>query len=314
MSMAGVQGKEGTVDFEIASAGKLCQTWYRVFGDLDADATKRPLVAVHGGPGLTHHAMLPLADLSTKHSIPVVLYDQIGNGNSTHLPEKNGDESFWTEALFHSELTNLISKLGLQNREFDLLGHSWGGMMLSTYAALFQPPGLRKLVLANAPADLASWSAAYFRYREGMPADKLAIIVKYEDAGDFTSDEYESVLMEYFFSKHVCTVDPWPQELLDSFAWVGKDGTVSHTMMGYDEFRPQGSLKDWSSVNVLHQISVPTLVINGVDEGADDSAIKPFLDKIPDVTWKKLEKSSHCPQFEDRELYIKTVAEWLLQE
>lgn len=57
---------------------------------------------------------------------------------------------------------------------------------------------------------------------------------------------------------------------------------------------------------------MPTLVINGVDEGADDIAIKPFLDNIPDVKWVKFEKSTHCPHFEEREKYIKVVGEWLI--
>jgi hypothetical protein len=42
---------EGEFDFEVPAAGKPCKTWYKVFGDLKSG--KRPLIVVHGSPGLT---------------------------------------------------------------------------------------------------------------------------------------------------------------------------------------------------------------------------------------------------------------------
>jgi hypothetical protein len=39
--------KEGFVDFEVLSVEGLCQTYYKVVGDLQGG--KRPLVVLHGG-------------------------------------------------------------------------------------------------------------------------------------------------------------------------------------------------------------------------------------------------------------------------
>ena len=74
--------------------------------------------------------MLSCLPLYTQFDIPLILYDQIGNGLSTHLPEKKGDEEFWTEDLFHRELENLLAALKLDESGYDLIGHSWGGMMV----------------------------------------------------------------------------------------------------------------------------------------------------------------------------------------
>jgi pimeloyl-ACP methyl ester carboxylesterase len=79
------------------------------------------------------------------------MYDQVGCGRSTHLPEKFGDGSFWTIDLFLSELENLLSHLGIQD-DYDLLGQSWGGILASELAVR-QPTGLKKLILANALAS-----------------------------------------------------------------------------------------------------------------------------------------------------------------
>ena len=84
------------------------RTWYRVTGELGAG---RPaVVVVHGGPGSTHDYLLPLARLA-EDGWPVVHYDQLGNGGSTHLPDSAPD--FWTVDLFLAELGNLVEELGI---------------------------------------------------------------------------------------------------------------------------------------------------------------------------------------------------------
>ena len=48
-------GTTGSVDFFIE--GQMYQTWYKIIGDLTTGA-RRPLVALHGGPGLDHGYIL----------------------------------------------------------------------------------------------------------------------------------------------------------------------------------------------------------------------------------------------------------------
>ncbi|KAH9030602.1 hypothetical protein EDB83DRAFT_2525987 [Lactarius deliciosus] len=64
--------------------------------------------------------MLPHADLHKTHGWPIVLYDQLGTGESTRKPP-----GFYTAALSVAKLDNLIQHLRIE-RDFDLLGHSWG--------------------------------------------------------------------------------------------------------------------------------------------------------------------------------------------
>ncbi len=59
----------------------------------------------HGGPGCSHDYVLALAQLA-ETGRPVIHYDQIGGGRSTHLPDRGGD--FWTVGLFFDELDNLL--------------------------------------------------------------------------------------------------------------------------------------------------------------------------------------------------------------
>jgi pimeloyl-ACP methyl ester carboxylesterase len=150
----------------------------------------------------------------------------LGNGLSTHLPEKAGDESFWTDSLFHAELLNLVSKLNLQT--YDLLGHSWGGMMASTYAPM-RPKGLRKLVISNSPAIDKDFNNAYVGYRKQFPQDFQDALQKHEDAGTTESSEYQELMM-CFYGKHMMTIVPFPGDFQASFDWSDKDPTVLLTM------------------------------------------------------------------------------------
>ena len=87
------------------------QTWYRVDGELPAapDAPA-PLVVLHGGPGATHDYLLPLADLARPEygGRAVVLYDQLGNGRSTHLRERGAERfiAFQTDRDFKLTLND----------------------------------------------------------------------------------------------------------------------------------------------------------------------------------------------------------------
>jgi proline-specific peptidase len=220
--------KEGTIPFVVHGAGKECFTFYKIFGDIKA-AGKIPCVLVHGGPGLSHDYMLSCLPLYESFGIPLVLYDQIGNGLSTHLPEKMGDEEFWTEDLFHRELSNLLNKLGLDESGYDLVGHSWGGMMASTFAGQ-QPKGLHRLILSNSPASLPPWINAYLDYRKRLPQEIQDAMQKHEDAGTEDSEEYQGIMLNEFFKRHMCSVTPWPEEFARSFEWAGKDRTVDLTM------------------------------------------------------------------------------------
>ena len=110
--------------------------WYGWYG---AGATV-PLVVVHGGPGLSHDYLLPLASLATER--PVVFYDQLGGGRSACAD----DPALWRLERFVAELRAVCQALAPQG--FHLLGHSWGSI-LAVELALQQPPALRSLILAS---------------------------------------------------------------------------------------------------------------------------------------------------------------------
>ncbi|KAH7911485.1 proline-specific peptidase [Hygrophoropsis aurantiaca] len=295
----------GFIDFSYA--GETYQTWYKVVGNLKSGI--RPLVTLHGGPGMSHVYMISHTELFVKHGIPVVFYDQLGIGASTHLPNKSPD--FWTVGLFMDELDNVLDNLGIAG-DFDLLGHSWGGMLAADYASSRHPPGLHRLVISSAPPSISLWEQSMHQLLEGFPEDFREMLHKHERQGTTSDKEYQDG-MQVFYARHTCTTKPWPQELIDSFATMEEDPTVYQTMIGPSEFYTIGTLRTWTTVDRLHTINRPTLLTNGVAEGAQDFCVMPFFEKIPRIKWVKFAES-HIPFFEDKERYFQVLVDFLTAE
>lgn len=115
---------DGTIDFLVPSLdGIVAKTYYKVYGTLRGHPNTTPLVCLHGGPGAVHIVIEHLKDLNENWDIPIIFYDQIGNGLSTHFHEKNGDVEFWNPELFMAELDNLLRKLDIYDN-YDIYGQS----------------------------------------------------------------------------------------------------------------------------------------------------------------------------------------------
>ena len=220
---------EGVAEYHVPGLSAPSKTWYKVVGNLREAGNRTPLIILHGGPGANHDYLLPFADLAEQYSIPCIFYDQIGNGKSTHLRERNGDREFWTVELFRQELDNLIDHLDLRKGNgFDILGHSWGGMLGSYYATL-QPKGLRRLVIANSPASMEVWVQGIAELLNKLPPDIAKTIRECEEKKDFESKAYTDAI-DVVYKRHLCRVDPWPREVHVALEALTGDPTVYGTM------------------------------------------------------------------------------------
>jgi L-proline amide hydrolase len=280
-------------------------TWYRITGDLGGD--KAPLVVLHGGPGAAHNYTLMMANLAAAGRA-VIHYDQFGCGESAHLPQAPAD--FWTVALFVEELRALVDHLGIADR-FHLLGQSWGGM-LAPEVVLADSSGIASLTICDSPASMELWLRAANELRDRLPADVQATLLRHEEAGTTDDPEYASA-MKVFYDRHVCRVVPNPVEVAASFDQIEAEPTVYHTMNGPSEFHVVGTLRDWTIVDRLSGIRLPTLVVAGAHDEALPYVWQPFLDKINGARSHVFAESSHMPHVEESEEFLRVVGGFLAE-
>src|SRR6195952_2206778 len=154
------------------------ETWVRITAPDDARPDALPLFVLHGGPGMAHNYVRNFAELADETGRTIVHYDQIGCGNSTHLPDAPAD--FWTPDLFVEEFHTVREALGID--EYHLLGQSWGGM-LSAEIAVLQPSGLASVAICNSPASMELWMAGCAELVAALPQDVRDALIRHEEAG-----------------------------------------------------------------------------------------------------------------------------------
>jgi L-proline amide hydrolase len=283
------------------------RTWYRVVGDLDPSSPVAPVVICHGGPGATHDYVAPIASALAGSGRACVLYDQLGNGRSDHLPD--ADPSFWTVELFERELAALVDHLGIAGH-YHVLGQSWGGM-LALLHALERPPGLVSVVAADSPASVDAFAAgANALLDEGFPPEVVETIRASERSGETSTPEFQAAAME-FYKRHVCRLDPWPDEVNRSFAAMESDPTVYGTMNGPTEFTVVGTIAGFDITDRLGEIEVPVLLVSGAYDEVRPDVVAAMDERLRDSEWVLFEESSHMPHLEEPERFAEVVSAFL---
>ena len=281
------------------------RTWYRVVGDLDPEGLRAPVVICHGGPGATHDYVAPIADLS-RDGRACVLYDQLGNGRSDHLPD--ADPSFWTVELFTAELNALVEHLGIAGR-YHVVGQSWGGMLALAHA-LERPPGLVSVVAADSPASVPDFAAGARELLGELPPEVGETIARHEEAGTTDSPEYQAAIQE-FYARFLCRLDPWPDALVRTFDQIEADPTVYATMNGPSEFTVVGTIRDFDVSDRLGEIAVPVLLVSGRHDEVRPHVVEAMHARLKDSEWALFEDSSHTPHLEEHERFLETVGAFL---
>jgi L-proline amide hydrolase len=282
--------EEGYVDFHGY------RTWYRLVGDRAAGAV--PLLALHGGPGSTHNYFGPLERLADER--PVVLYDQIGCGNSDRPQDID-----WNVAVFRDEVDAVRDQLGLER--IHLLGTSWGGMLAQEHF-LAGAQGIVSLVLSSTLANLALWNEEQLKLKAQLPPQVIDVLDRHEQAGTYDDPEYEEA-MEVYFDRHFYR-GPKPRPELEAMA-EGKAPDVYRAMQGPNEWTTTGALKGWDTRSRLHEIDVPTLVVRGRYDMCTEPIAAELVDGISGAREVVLEHSSHTPVLEESERYLEVVARFM---
>jgi proline iminopeptidase len=271
------------------------RVWYRVVGDGD----RTPLLCLHGGPGFTHDSVATLGRLGRER--PVVLFDQLGSGRS----DRPGDPKLYRVERYVDEVARVREDLALDR--FHLWGHSWGGALALSYA-LTGPFGLQSLTLASPLVSTARWVEDANRLRSQLPEEVQRTLRNHEER-EFTGCPEYVTATATFYRRHLCRLDPWPEELERAFAGMGAD--VYETMWGPTEFHATGTLVGFDLVPQLPELRLPVLFTCGRHDEAAPETVSSFRDIVPGADLALFEDSSHTAHLEERDRYLDAVRSFL---
>lgn len=277
------------------------KTYYRVVGKNTGN--KKPLVLLHGGPGSTHNYFEVLDRIAEEDGRQLVMYDQIGCGNS--YVENRPD--LWNSKVWIEELIELRKHLGLD--EIHLLGQSWGGMQTLEYVCNYKPEGLKSIILSSTLPASWLWAEEAQRMIAQMPQDMQDAIKKATESGDYSSPEYQAAEAEYMRQHCAGEVTENDPECLRRPKKAGRESYV--VGWGPNEFIPLGTLKDYDVIDQLGDIKEPALIINGGNDLCTPYVAKFMYDRIPNSEWELFRTCRHMCFVEDNDHYVEVLKKWM---
>lgn len=260
------------------------------------------ILVLHGGPGISHEYLECLQDFFPKNQFQIIFYDQLGS----YYSDQPDDPSLWTVERFREEVEEVRQALGLEN--FYLYGQSWGGMLAIEYSLKY-PQHLKGVILSNIMGSVASYTAYLNELRAQLPQSVQDRLAAFEEKEDFVNPEYEKIMFEEVYTRHLCRLDVWPEPLTRAFGHM--NAQVYQTIQGPNEFVITGNFKDWSRWNDLPKITVPALVICGRYDTMNPKDIEKMGALIPHSRVKICENGSHLALFDDQENYFQAIHAFL---
>lgn len=171
-----------------------------------------------------------VSDLTTEYSIPIILYDQLGCGLSSHFPEEAGNTEFWTADLLVDQLRELVKFLKIDHK-YSFMGHSFGTVFGLEISSLQQHPlhGMRKQVLYSPAASVALLNGSMSLRMENAPKEIQDVLNRHEANGTTDSEEYKAAVVA-FMHENFCRVVEWPAELLETLSYGDQDIDAKKTL------------------------------------------------------------------------------------
>lgn len=248
-----------------------------------------PVIAVNGGPGLSHVYMVQNNVWpSIARNREVVLYDQRGTGHSTRLAP-NAPQTMPAQV---ADLEALRAKLGFP--KFDLVGDSFGGLIAMAYAAKY-PQHVSHLVLSDSAPP--AWNLMVHLLPQVFPD------VEAQDAHTIKKLGHSNAAAQ--------------QSLIDHFRMIfyspaKRDAYLANCHnLGYTPSVANAMSQSTASINLtaaLPHFHFPTLVITGrYDMNVAPLTAWRIAHMIPHAQFTVFEESSHLPSYEQPHRYITTL-------
>jgi proline iminopeptidase len=266
------------------------------------------LIAVHGGPGNTMDSILPdLAPLAKNRR--VIYYDQRGNGRSDLIKER--ENLAVSKHVADLEAVRQFFKLD----KMRLLGNSWGGMLVSFYAAA-HPDRIERMVLHNpgeptkALADEAVDEIGARIYSRYDPEQRKRYAFLSNPQNWVKAKDPRAICREWF-QMLAPTYVAKPESLAKFKGDVcsGSEEAVRYQqVVNMQIWRTMG---DWNLLPQLSVVKAPVLIIHGEVDPIPVESSEAWAQGFPNARLLLIKDSGHISHVEQPEIFFKAVETFL---
>src|SRR5262249_2861677 len=160
------------------------------------------------------------------------------------------------------------------------------------------PQHLKGLIISNMTASIQSYEKYIQQLRAALPRDVINTLERFELSGQYEAPEYQRVIVEQVYRKHLCRLDPWPEPVVRTFRNLNKK--IYNYMQGPNELFVTGTTKNWDRWADLHRIATKTLVMGAKYDEMSPEDLRKMADLMPDASVWISEKGSHFTMYDDQ--------------
>ena len=265
------------------------------------------VLLLHGGPAATHEYFEAFDSYFPAAGIEYYYYDQLGSAYS----DQPNEPELWDLPRFVEEVEQVRQALGLDQGNFFLLGHSWGGILALEYALKYQQH-LKGLIISNMMASIPAYND-YARtvLMPAMDQGVLAEVQRLEATGKTEEPRYMELLLPHHYEKHLLRMPAaeWPDPVNRAFAHLNR--AIYVPMQGPSELGASGKLVNWDRTADLGRVSVPTLVIGARHDTMDPAHMEMMAGKVQKGRYLFCPNGSHMAMYDDQQVYVDGVIRFL---
>jgi proline iminopeptidase len=274
---------------------------FRIVGKRDGV----PVLMIHGGPGGTSCTYAGTTG-GIAASRPVVMYDQLGSGNSDRMLDMKRDATLSRSV---AEVVAIREQLGL--KEVHLVGHSWGTAVALEYLLTSSPTGVRSVSFVGPFLSTPRWIRDANVLVESLPKDAQDAIHAAKASGNYDTPEFAAA--NELFSAQFLSRAPEVQGRFPACEStpVSFNKELYEYMWGPSEFVATGTLRDYDRVNRLSELSLPTLFLVGEFDEARPATATEFQALVPGSILKVIPGAAHSVNVDETRAFNDAIAEFL---
>jgi proline iminopeptidase len=255
-----------------------------------------PMLVLHGGPGMDHHAFGDYLDPLTERGVRLILVDQRSHGRSS-----SSDPSTWTLERHAQDVIMLARAMGLDR--YVVFGHSYGAFVALQNAVDY--PGMALGTIVSSGVASARWLAGIEHELEVFEPEAMRQRVAESWAREATAETSDDV------------VQLWYDQLPFHFARPADpriDDYVDRTegMIGAPDVLRMFAASGYGGIEVLDRlpdVPQPVLVLTGRHERTCPAgASEEMARRLPDATLHVFEDAAHMTYVEAEDEFVGVIA------
>ncbi len=261
----------------------------------------KPLLVLHGGPGLFHDYLTPHFQKLAK-DYQIIFYDQRGCGR-TEFPK---DTTSINIEAYVEDLDAIIAHLKLD--KVTLLGHSWGSLLAMNYTKKY-PQNLDRLILvAPAPGNANYFDETFSNMQAKRSEEDTKILVQTMMSAEFENRDEKAFKKAILIGDKVNLVNQ--ESVTELYEPMNFDKTSANNLMLVNSLLER-TYFNLNIVDGLNKITCPTLIVTGDLDNVPFESTQLIHDNIKGSKLETIKKSSHYPFFETPKEFNKIIKNFL---